>query len=209
MGRRLARTFGELGLEADVVIPVPDSACTAALSMAQRTGPALPRGPGQEPLRRTHVHHAQRRRAAQLGAQQAEHDRRGVPRQATCLLVDDSIVRGNTSRQIVQLARAAGAAQGLLRLDLAAAGPSLCLRHRHEHASRVRRPRPHAGQIAEQIGADAVIYQRLDDLVASVREDRPDIEHMCTACFSGEYPTGDITPEMLLQIEEERTLQGK
>jgi glutamine phosphoribosylpyrophosphate amidotransferase len=49
----------------------------------------------------------------------------------------------------------------------------------------------------------------LDDLVASVLEDRPDIEHMCAACFSGEYPTGDITPEMLTQIEEERTLQGK
>ena len=46
-------------------------------------------------------------------------------------------------------------------------------------------------------------------VVHRVLEDRPDIEHMCAACFSGEYPTGDITPEMLLQIEEERTLQGK
>ena len=53
------------------------------------------------------------------------------------------------------------------------------------------------------------LRQRLDDLVASVLEDRPDIEQMCAACFSGIYPTGDITPEMLLQIEEERTLQGK
>jgi amidophosphoribosyltransferase len=63
--------------------------------------------------------------------------------------------------------------------------------------------------VAEQIGADAVLYQQLDDLVESVLEDRPDIGKMCTACFSGDYPTGDITPEVLLQIEAERTLHGK
>jgi amidophosphoribosyltransferase len=76
---------------------------------------------------------------------------------------------------------------------------------RREFVARDRTPE----QIATQIGADAVIYQRLDDLVEAVLEDRPDIERMCTACFSGEYPTGDITPRMLLQIENERTLQGK
>jgi amidophosphoribosyltransferase len=72
----------------------------------------------------------------------------------------------------------------------------------------VARDRTHE-QIAAEIGADAVIYQTLDDLIESVRQDRPEIEKMCAACFSGEYPTGDITSEMLLQIEAERTSNGR
>ena len=75
---------------------------------------------------------------------------------------------------------------------------------RREFVARDRSPE----QVAEQIGADAVIYQHLEDLVDSVRQARPEIEHMCHACFSGDYPTGDITSEMLLQIEQERIGQG-
>ena len=59
-------------------------------------------------------------------------------------------------------------------------------------------------QVAQQIGADAMIYQSLDDLVGAVQDEAPDIENMCSACFSGDYPTGDITPRMLAQIEDER-----
>ena len=72
----------------------------------------------------------------------------------------------------------------------------------------VARDRTHE-QVAEQLGADAVIYQELDDLVDSVTEGLPGIDQMCTACFSGDYPTGDITSEMLLQIEQERLIHGK
>jgi amidophosphoribosyltransferase len=62
-------------------------------------------------------------------------------------------------------------------------------------------------EVAAQIGADAMIYQSLDDLERAVwGENSP--RRSCTACFSGEYPTGDITPEMLLQIEEERIGSG-
>ena len=64
-------------------------------------------------------------------------------------------------------------------------------------------------QIARRLGADAVVYQSLDDLVDAVREGHSQIERMCTACFSGDYPTGDITSEMLLQIEQERIVHGK
>jgi amidophosphoribosyltransferase len=125
------------------------------------------------------------------------------------LLVDDSIVRGNTSRQIVQLARAAGAR----RVLFASTAPPLVhpcvygidMSTRREFAARGRTEQ----QVARRIGADEVIYQGLDDLVSTVLEDRPDIAHMCTACFSGDYPTGDITPDMLLSIEAGRTLHGK
>jgi len=118
-------------------------------------------------------------------------------------------VRGHTSTQIVQLARAAGARH----VYFASTSPPLqhpCVYGIDMSTRRefVARGRSHE-EIAAEIGADAVIYQSLDDLVQSVREDRPEIERMCTACFSGEYPTGDITSEMLLQIEVERSHNGR
>ena len=61
-----------------------------------------------------------------------------------------------------------------------------------------------AAQVAREIEADAVVYQELEDLTGAVLEDQNRIDRMCTACFSGEYPTGDITAGMLLQIELER-----
>jgi amidophosphoribosyltransferase len=208
MGRRLAATFRERGCEADVVIPVPDSACTAALAMANELG--LPYREGLVKNRyvgRTFImpNDGDRRNSVRRKLNTIEEEFKGK----RVLLVDDSIVRGNTSRQIVQLARSAGAE----RVYFASTSPPLVhpcvygidMSTRREFVARDRT----SEQVAEQIGADAVVYQQLDDLVASVLEDRPDIEHMCSACFSGEYPTGDITPEMLLQIEEERTLQGK
>ena len=60
-------------------------------------------------------------------------------------------------------------------------------------------------EVARLIDADAVIYQDLEDLVGAVRNGHSQIQRMCTACFSGVYPTGDITAETLLQIERERT----
>jgi amidophosphoribosyltransferase len=208
MGERLAKTFRETGHEADVGIPVPDSACTAALALAQELG--LPYREALVKNRyvgRTFImpDDGARRTSVRRKLNTIEEEFAGK----RVLLVDDSIVRGNTSRQIVQLARSAGA----LRVYFASTSPPLVhpcvygidMSTRREFVARDRTP----DQIAEQIGADAVVYQRLDDLVGSVLEDREDLEHMCTACFSGHYPTGDITPEMLLQIEEERTLHGR
>ena len=208
MGRRLARRFKESGLEADVVIPVPDSACTAALAMAQELG--LPYREGLVKNRyvgRTFImpDDGARRSSVRRKLNTIKDEFRG----RRVLLVDDSIVRGTTSRQIIQLARSAGAT----KVYFASTSPPLVhpcvygidMSTRREFVARDRGPEG----VARQIGADAVLYQRLDDLVDSVLEDRPDIERMCTACFSGEYPTGDITSEMLLQIEAERTLHGK
>jgi amidophosphoribosyltransferase len=207
MGQRLAHAFRRMGLEADVVIPVPDSACTAALAMAQELGVLYREGLVKNRyVGRTFImpNDGVRRRSVRRKLNSIEEEFRDK----RVLIVDDSIVRGNTSRQIVRLARAAGAT----KVYFASTSPPLVhpcvygidMSTRREFVARDRT----SEQIAEQIDADAVIYQSLDDLVASVLEDRPDIESMCTACFSGEYPTGDITPTMLLQIEEERTLHG-
>jgi amidophosphoribosyltransferase len=207
MGEKLAATFRKRKLDADVVIPVPDSACTAALSMAQAL--ELPYREGLVKNRyvgRTFImaNEGERRRSVRRKMNTIDEVFRG----RNVLLVDDSIVRGTTSRKIVELARAAGAR----RVYFASTSPPLVhpcvygidMSTRREFIARDRTPE----QIAEQIGADAVIYQHLDDLVSSVRQVRPEIEQMCHACFSGDYPTADITSEMLLKIEKERIGQG-
>lgn len=208
MGARLARTFAGLGLEIDVVVPVPDSGRTAALTMAQELGV-----PYREALvknryvGRTFImpDDGQRRRSIRSKLNTVDEEFRGK----RVLLVDDSIVRGNTSRQIIQLARRAGA----VKVYFASTSPPLVhqcvygidMSTRREFIARDRTRE----EVARQLGADAVIYQELTDLIDSVRDDQPKIRKMCHACFSGDYPTGDITPEMLLSIEEERITQGK
>jgi amidophosphoribosyltransferase len=208
MGDRLARTFQARGLHADVVIPVPDSACTAALAMAQSLG--LPYREGLVKNRyvgRTFImpDDGERRRSVRRKLNSIPDEFHGKD----VLLVDDSIVRGNTCRQMVALARAAGAR----KVYFASTSPPLVhpcvygidMSTRREFVARGRTDE----EVARQIGADAVIYQSLDDLLAAVQEGPPKIDQMCAACFSGDYPTGDITSEMLLQIEEERIGQGK
>ncbi|MHC4428575.1 MAG: amidophosphoribosyltransferase [Planctomycetota bacterium] len=208
MGERLAERFRTTGLEADVVIPVPDSACTAALGMAQRLD--LPYREGLVKNRyvgRTFImaNDGERRRSVRRKMNTIDEEFRGK----NVLLVDDSIVRGTTSRKIVELARMAGAK----KVFFASTSPPLVhpcvygidMSTRREFVARD----VDDDEVARRIGADAMIYQTLEDLVEAVRECRPEIEQMCTACFSGHYPTGDITSEMLLQIEQERIGQGR
>jgi amidophosphoribosyltransferase len=208
MGLRLAQAFRATGLSADVVIPVPDSARTAAQAMAEALG--LPFREGLVKNRyvgRTFIMPAEdeRRRSVRRKMNVIDEIFRG----RDVLLVDDSIVRGTTSRQIVELARSAGAR----KVYFASTSPPLVhpcvygidMSTRREFVARDRTPQ----EVARQIGADAVIYQTLDDLVGAVRDCGPGIERMCSACFSGQYPTGDITSDMLLQIEHERITQGR
>jgi len=207
MGERLAETVRRSGLEADVVVPVPDSARTAALALAQVLGiPYREALVKNRYVGRTFImpKDGERRRSLRQKLNTIEEEIRG----RSVLLVDDSIVRGNTSRQIVRLARHAGAKQ----VFFASTAPPLIhpcvygidMSTRREFVARGRS----AEEVAREIGADAVVYQDLEDLVAAVTERRPDLPRMCSACFSGEYPTGDITPTMLLQIEEERLTQA-
>lgn len=208
MGERLAETFRSTGLAADAVVPVPDSARTAALSMAQALG--VPYREGLVKNRyvgRTFLmpSDAERRRSVRHKLNAIEEEFAGKD----VLLVDDSIVRGNTSRQIVRLARSAGAR----RVFFASTAPPIVhpcvygidMSTRREFVARGRSP----AEIAREIGAEAVVYQELPDLVGAVTEGQSHVDRMCTACFSGSYPTGDITPEMLLRIEEERVIQGR
>lgn len=208
MGERLARTFRDLGLAADVVIPVPDSARTAALSMAHELGiPFREALVKNRYVGRTFImpNDGARKRSVRHKLNLIAEEFRGKD----VLLVDDSIVRGTTSRQIVQLARQAGARKVLF----ASTAPPLvnpCVYGIDMSTRRefVARDRTHE-EVAREIGADAVVYQTLEDLLDSVREASDGkVGPMCDACFSGNYPTGDITDEMLLQIETERSVQS-
>jgi len=125
------------------------------------------------------------------------------------LLVDDSIVRGTTSRQIIKLAREAGAR----RVYFASAAPPV----RYPNVYGIDMPAAaeliangrSVEEIQELIGADRLIYQDLHGLIRSVRHDNSDITEFDTSCFSGEYVTGDITDEYLHEIEQRRNDTAK
>ena len=120
------------------------------------------------------------------------------------LLVDDSIVRGTTSQEIVAMAREAGARQ----VYLASAAPPV----RHANVYGIDMPSQDEliganrseEEITRLIGADGLIYQDLDDLTAAVGALNPQINFFETSCFDGRYITGDITAEYLYGVANRR-----
>jgi len=206
MGERLADKITRLrpDHDIDVVVPIPDSSRTSALQVAQKLGVDYREGfiknryigrtfimPGQA-IRRKSV----RRK---LNAIDLEFRDKAV------LLVDDSIVRGTTSEQIIEMAREAGAR----KVYFASAAPPVRYPNVYGIDMPVCSELIASGrtdeEVAENIGADWLIYQDLDDLVEAVKYDNGDISEFDTSCFSGEYVTGDITPEYLSHIETERS----
>jgi amidophosphoribosyltransferase len=120
------------------------------------------------------------------------------------LLVDDSIVRGTTSRGIVQMARESGASQ----VFFASAAPPVRFPNVYgidmpTRGELIATGRSEA-EIAEAIGADAVIYQDLEALIEDVRSLNPAIKRFDCSCFDGVYVTGDVSPEYLEGIEAVR-----
>lgn len=190
----------------DVVIPIPDTSRTSALQLAETL--SVPYREGfikNRYIGRTFIMPGQQQRKKsvrqKLNAVSVEFEGRNV------LLVDDSIVRGTTSGEIVQMAREAGAS----KVYFASAAPPV--RYPYVYgidmpaASELIASNKTVDEIAEFIGANKLIYQDLEDLVAAVREGNEAICCFDTSCFSGEYVTGDITPEYLAQLE--RTRYGK
>jgi amidophosphoribosyltransferase len=125
------------------------------------------------------------------------------------LLVDDSIVRGTTSAQIIDLAREAGAK----KVYFASAAPPV----RFPNVYGIDMPATDelvaAGrsipEVAALIGADWLVYQDLDDLVAACRHDDARIEEFDTSCFSGQYVTGDVTAEYLDRLQQARSDEAR
>ncbi len=205
MGRSLAEKIRRehRDIDIDVVIPIPDSSRPSAMDLADRLG--LPYREGfikNRYIGRTFIMPGQevRRRSVRqkLNAIGTEFKGKNV------LLVDDSIVRGTTSREIVQMARDSGAR----KVFFASAAPPV----RYPNVYGIDMPTSHEliaygrtdQEIAREIGADRLIYQDLDALVEDCRSVNPKIQHFETSCFTGIYITGDITPEYLASVEAQR-----
>jgi amidophosphoribosyltransferase len=191
MGERLAGKIRRLqpGHDIDAVIPIPDTARTAASSLAAELD--LPMREGfvkNRYIGRTFIMPGQSERVKsvrrKLNAIELEFRNKNV------LLVDDSIVRGTTSKQIIQMAREAGAK----KVYFASAAPPV----RFPNVYGIDMPAPaelvahgrSEAEVSEFIGADWLVYQDLDDLIAAVAEGNDKLTHFDTSCFSGEYVTG-------------------
>ena len=121
------------------------------------------------------------------------------------LLVDDSIVRGTTSAQIIELAREAGAR----KVYFASAAPPVRYPNVYGIDMPVASELVAAGrsedEVARIIGADWLVFQDLVDLIGACRHDKTHIEEFDTSCFSGRYVTGDVSAEYLRRLEEHRS----
>src|SRR3984957_3955259 len=210
MGDRLAEKIlrERPNHDIDVVIPIPDTSRTSALQLAQRLGLKYREGftknryigrtfimPGQEQREKS-----VRRKLNAIGLEF---------RGKNVLLVDDSIVRGTTSAQIIELAREAGAK----KVYFASAAPPVRFPNVYgidmPAASELVASGRTDQEIAGVIGADWLIYQDLPDLVAACLHDNAKITQFDTSCFSGSYIPGDVTPEYLQRLQNERSDAAK
>jgi amidophosphoribosyltransferase len=187
----------------DVVIPIPDSSRPSALQLANRLGISFREGfVKNRYIGRTFIMPGQAMRKKsvrqKLNAISVEFKGKNV------LLVDDSIVRGTTSREIVQMARDAGAR----KVYFASAAPPVKFPNVYGIDMPSRSELIATGrtddEICREISADRIIYQDLADLKAAVNKSNPAITRFDCSCFDGEYITGDITPEYLNRIENSR-----
>lgn len=201
LAEKVARSF-RLG-DIDVVMPVPDSSRPSAMQLASRLD--LPYREGLIKNRyvgRTFIMPGQTVRKKtvrqKLSAMQLEFKGKNV------LLVDDSIVRGNTSRQIVEMARQAGAN----KVYFASAAPAV----RYPNVYGIDMPMPadlvatgrDEAEIAKEIGVDGLVYQDLAALRESIQSLNTRIQAFDTSCFDGHYLTGDIDADTLQRMAIDR-----
>ncbi len=208
LGRALAEEIKKHKLKIDVVVPLPDSARDAAIEIARKLDldyrEALVKN---RYIGRTFIMPSDISRKAsvhqKLNPIASEFQGKNV------LLVDDSIVRGNTSRFIIEMVRECGAK----KVYFASYSPPL--RHpcvygidMQTHTEFIAQ-NANVDQIAKKINADKVIYQSLESLKKAVKKENKKLTAFCGACFDGIYPTGDITPDLLKKIEQERLITQK
>jgi len=190
-------------LDIDVVIPIPDSSRPAAMELSKRLN--LPYREGfikNRYIGRTFIMPGQsiRRKSVRQKLNSIAMEFKGK----NVLLVDDSIVRGNTSSEIVQMARDSGAR----KVFFASAAPPV----RYPNVYGIDMPTREEliangrteAQVAALIGADELIYQDLDALTNAVRSVNPRVKHFEDSCFSGHYITGDVTQAYLDVVESQR-----
>lgn len=210
MGEKLADKVLRLrpDHDIDVVIPIPDTSRTSALELANRLGIKYREGfVKNRYIGRTFIMPGQNQRRKsvrqKLNAIELEFSGKNV------MLVDDSIVRGTTCRQIIQMAREAGAA----KVYFASAAPPIRFPNVYgidmPAASELIASGRTEKEIEELIGADWLVFQDLDDLIASAREGNPDITRYECSVFDGKYITGDVDEVYLRRLENARNDAAK
>ena len=203
LGKRVAQHLS--GGDIDVVMPIPETSRPSAMQLAHTLN--LPYREGFYKNRyvgRTFIMPGQETRARsvrqKLNAMSVEFKGKNV------LLVDDSIVRGTTSFEIAQMARESGAN----KVYFASAAPpvrfpnvyGIDMPTRGELIAHGRND----DEIRLAIGADALVYQRVEDMKLAVCNVNPRLRNVEASCFDGKYITGDITPDYLDHIEAQRNL---
>lgn len=205
MGERLADTIAKhVPLdEIDVVMPIPDSSRPAAMEVSRKLGIEYREGFYKNRyVGRTFIMPGQAARKKsvrqKLNAMSTEFKGKNV------LLIDDSIVRGTTSKQIIQMARDAGAKSVIF----ASAAPPI----RYPHVYGINMPSKHEliahgrtiPEIAEVLGADRLVYQEVEDLKAAITEGS-ELTDLDMSPFDGRYVTGTVTAEYLGWLEGAQT----
>ncbi|PRY71876.1 amidophosphoribosyltransferase [Halomonas ventosae] len=206
LGDRIQNEWPEHDI--DVVIPIPDTSRTSALELAQHLGVTYREGfMKNRYIGRTFIMPGQTQRKKsvrqKLNAIGVEFKDKNV------LLVDDSIVRGTTCKQIIQMAREAGAR----KVYFASAAPPV----RYPNVYGIDMPAASEliahgrseAEVGELIGADRIFYQDLDDLKAACREVNPELEAFDCSVFDGKYVTGDIDERYLSDLEASRSDDAK
>ncbi len=206
LGERIKNDYSDLDI--DVVIPIPETSCDIALQIAQAIDKPYRQGfVKNRYVGRTFIMPGQQQRKKsvrrKLNAIRSEFKDKNV------LLVDDSIVRGTTSEQIIDMARDSGAK----KVYIVSAAPEI----RFPNVYGIDMPSANEliahgrdnDAICKQIGADALIFQTLEDLVEAVRCGNPDIVKFEASVFNGEYVTGDIDQQYLDFLESMRSDDAK
>lgn len=201
LGNRLATSIERYAPTGniDVVMPIPDSSRPAAMQVAQKLGIEYREGFYKNRyVGRTFIMPGQSERKKsvkqKLNAMSSEFAGKNI------LIVDDSIVRGTTSREIVEMARAAGANE----VTFTSAAPPV----RYPHVYGINMPTSRElvahgrkiPEIAQEMGADHLIYQEVEDMQAAILEGSG-ITELEMSCFTGEYVTGTVSPEYLAWVE--------
>nr|WP_297458281.1 amidophosphoribosyltransferase [uncultured Halomonas sp.] len=206
LGDRILKEWPEHDI--DVVIPIPDTSRTSALELAQHLGVTFREGfMKNRYIGRTFIMPGQTQRKKsvrqKLNAIDIEFAGKNV------LLVDDSIVRGTTCKQIIQMAREAGAN----KVYFASAAPPV--RYPNVYgidmpvASELIAHGRSEAEVGELIGADRIFYQDIEDLKDACREVNPQIEQFDCSVFDGNYITGDIDESYLAVLEAARNDAAK
>ncbi|MFA5490484.1 MAG: amidophosphoribosyltransferase [Candidimonas sp.] len=204
LGDKVAKSL-RLG-EIDVVMPIPDSSRPSAMQLASRLNLSYREGfIKNRYIGRTFIMPGQavRKKSVRQKLSAIDMEFRGK----NVLLVDDSIVRGTTSREIVEMARSAGAN----KVFFASAAPPVRFPNVYgidmpTQAELIATGRD-VEQVAFEIGADKLIYQDLSDLEQSIRDLNPGMRQFESSCFSGNYPTGDIDAAYLDRLSQSRGAQ--